>query len=363
MILIDKSITSRILMVGVDASDNAKGGMASVVQSYKKYFETINYICTWKDKSDVIKIVIYIYALLLYVVKLTINRKIKVVHIHSTIDVSFRRKRLFVKIAKLYKKKILFHMHGGAFPDYYNNQSSKKKISILKILNSVDEIAVIVEDPWLQWFTNIGIPREKIIVLNNTIDIPIKNIKSSNNRKIHMIYMGKLLPEKGIYDLLEVFRDHKDELYGKVILRVAGFFEEERLIDTINEYEIHDIVSFEGFLSGTEKINLLNWGDILVQPSYFEAQSISILEAMSYGLAILASNVGGIPSIVKNEFNGLLFSPGNKHEIWGAIKYLINNPSKMSFFGNNGTKMVMDYLPEKTMEQLRNTYKNLLLSE
>lgn len=363
MVLLGKDITSRVLIVGVDASEEAKGGMASVIQSYKKYFETLNYVCSWKDKSMPIKLIVFIEAIIIFLWKLTTNRKIKIVHIHATVDSSFKRKSLFIKIAKLYNKKIILHMHGGAFPDYFESQADSKKKAIVKILNSTNRIAVIIDKPWLEWFNTIGVPEEKTVVLKNTIEIPYKKNGPRYSSKLRMIYMGKLIKEKGIYDLLEVLKEHKDEVAEKAEVRIAGFFEEEKLIKTIKDYGINNIVSFEGFLSGNDKIDLLNWGEVLLQPSHFEAQSISILEGMSYGLAILASNVGGIPSIVKNNVNGLLFSPGNKDEIWSAIRESLDNPSRIRGYGDKGAQMVKEYFPEATMFKLRREYINLLLDD
>ncbi len=350
-------------MVGVDASAQAKGGMAFVVQSYRKYFESLNYVCTWKDKSKAKKLLQFIKAILQFILILSFNHKINLIHIHSTVDSSFKRKSVFIKLSKFYKKKILLHMHGGAFPAYYDSKSISKQQSIIRILNSVDKIAVIVEYPWVEWFKEIGIPEENIVVIHNTIDLTDRIQLPEKNPEIRMIYMGKLNKEKGIYDLLEVLKEHKYELNGKLKLRIAGFYKEQRLVNVIKDYNLNDIVSFEGFLSGNDKKRFLSWGNVLIQPSYFEAQSISILEGMSYNLAILASNVGGIPSIVKNNENGMLFMPGNLNEIWETIHYCVSNPKEIERYGNNGAMMVKDYYPNSTIGKLKQVYSKLLSYE
>jgi glycosyltransferase involved in cell wall biosynthesis len=68
--------------------------------------------------------------------------------------------------------------------------------------------------------------------------------------------------------------------------------------------------------------------DVFVLPSIYEALSISILEAMSCGKPVIASNVGGIPELIINNKNGYLVSPNNPEKFADAILLLYNNPEK-----------------------------------
>ena len=360
MVYIDKDISEKVLMVGVFAGQSAKGGMASVVIEYKKYFHSLNYIYSWIDSNKLIKLLVFIRALVLFFIQMLLNRKIKIVHIHTTVGSSFKRKTLFVKLSCIFRKKIILHIHGGAFPDFYNSSSATKQKSIISVLNRANKIAVVSEYPWKKWFQEIGVPNYKIVVLNTTIEYPTLLPECSDSTPLRFLFMGKLVSEKGIYDLLEVISEHRDELQQIMTFKVGGFYHEEKFCGSIIDLELSNLVSFEGYVKGEKKIELLNWANVLLLPSYFEALPVSILEGMSYRLAILATDVGGIPSIVKHGVNGFLFEPGNKTEIWKSIKKLIESKNLISEFGHNSARMVSEFYPDNTMTKLNKVYKQIL---
>ena len=101
--------------------------------------------------------------------------------------------------------------------------------------------------------------------------------------------------------------------------------------------------------------------DVFVLPSYNEGLPISILEAMSYNLPIISTKVGGIPEILKNEYNGYLINPGDLIALENAISALINNPSKRKLQGKRSGEIVKSFLPEQVIRQLDYLYKELLL--
>ena len=98
-----------------------------------------------------------------------------------------------------------------------------------------------------------------------------------------------------------------------------------------------------------------------LQPTYAEGQPISILEALSYGKPILTTPVGGIPDIVKNRYNGILFTPGNKRELAEAINdFLEMSPDKVQLMGQNSLSLVESHMPSAVVEKLEKIYTNLL---
>ena len=85
-------------------------------------------------------------------------------------------------------------------------------------------------------------------------------------------------------------------------------------------------VIFAGQRSGGEVAHLLQAMDIFVLPSLREALPIALLEAMSVGLPVIATRVGGIPEVVDDGRNGLLVAPGEPTELQASLQGLSDNP-------------------------------------
>jgi glycosyltransferase involved in cell wall biosynthesis len=132
------------------------------------------------------------------------------------------------------------------------------------------------------------------------------------------------------------------------------------LKELIKKHQIEDIVEFIGWVTGEEKKRVLNGADVFILPSYNEGVPISILEAMSYGKPIIATNVGGIPEIVIMNKNGLLIDPGKPDQIEKAINTLLENPELVKEFGENSEKMIQKHLPHSVIKELEENYKSIL---
>lgn len=78
-------------------------------------------------------------------------------------------------------------------------------------------------------------------------------------------------------------------------------------------------------MSGEKKSQLFNTADAFILPSYHEGVPISILEAESYALPVISTQVGGIPEIVSDSYNGILFKPGDKVAMYEAIVRLMTD--------------------------------------
>ncbi len=347
---------SSILTIGTDYQ-NPSGGIAFVLQEYAMLFRPFNFICTTKSRGKISKAFTLISALIKFTYAL-IFKDIRIIHIHSASYNSFFRKLIFVKIALRFKKKIILHIHGGSFNTFYENSKDNKREKIKYIINKVDGI-VCLSKFWESYFSSNFNPK-RIYIIPNIVPSPKEWNAIKNNRKqYHFLFLGKVCKEKGCWDLLEVIHENKTLLWGKAIFHIGGNGETEKLKQLIKEYNIADIVKFEGWISGDKKIKLLQNSDIYILPSYNEGLPISILEAMSYSMPILSTTVGGIPEVV-DESNGILTEPGNKVQLWESIQLLLSKtPEERAAMGLNSYNKVKPHLPSSVKEELDSLYKNL----
>jgi len=210
------------------------------------------------------------------------------------------------------------------------------------------------------YFLNFGIDERKIVILNNIVGEPNYERQLNVDGVIRLLFLGWLGERKGIWDLLDVIIEHKSELIGKFVLRFGGNGFEDEIKKKISDNHIEDICQFEGWVNGQKKVDLLNWANVFILPSYNEGLPISILEAMSHGLPIISTPVGGIPEVVKNGENGLLIEPGNKEQIWLALKHYIDNPECIQKEGDYSFILVKSYTPDYVLEHLKSIYESLL---
>jgi glycosyltransferase involved in cell wall biosynthesis len=94
-----------------------------------------------------------------------------------------------------------------------------------------------------------------------------------------------------------------------------------------------------------------------VFPSFYEPFGIVLLEAMHCGKAIIASNVGGIPSILEDGHTGLLFDPGNVNDLAEKIIMLLKDKDLRINMGNAGYKKVTEFTWDKVTERTVDIYR------
>lgn len=355
---IDKELSQKILVVGQKFKlDTPNGGMASVLASYDKYFYHMRHIATWKYTNKVNKLWYPLYHYIYFLLLLLFDRRIRIVHIHAAAYASFTRTMFFARAAKRLKKQVILHEHAADFDQYY--EQSRQKEKIIKAINNCDRL-IVLSSSWKDFFLKVGVEESKIVILNNIVTPPEKLEKRSVSLPVRFLFLGWLGKRKGIWDLLKVITDHKAELKGRFILRFGGNDFEEEIKSYIAANRIDSLVKFEGWVSGRKKEECLAWADVFILPSYNEGLPISLLEAMSYGLPLISTNVGGIPEILKDRQNGIMVHPGNESEIWNAVKYFIDNPAEIAKMGNTSETMVAPYTPQNVFHNLKSIYNNLL---
>lgn len=355
--LIHKDLSQKVLMIGEYFKHNAPGGMAAVLASYNEYFENMQFIPTWRNGNILVKIWYAVYSYVFFIWYMLFVRSVKIVHIQGAAFASFERNVFFVKVGKLFGKKVIMHMHCADFESYYN--PSKHKQRIVDTINACD-LYLVLSDSWKQYFESNGVKSNIIKVLNNTITPPVtKRVKRSTDI-LNLLYLGVIGQRKGIYDILNALKDNKEMFEGKVVLRIGGNQEEEKLQACINEYGLQGMVKFEGFVSGEKKIECLNWADVYILPSFNEGLPIGILEAMSYRHPIISTPVGGIPEVVKDGVNGIMVKPGNVQEIAKAISAFVGDKKLVEEYGMHSIELVKPYLPETVFAALSEMYSHLI---
>jgi len=339
-----------------------KGGISSVINEYKRTIEnSFNYFPSTYSPNIRYTFLVFPFLLVGFVIKLLFNQQFKIVHIHGASVGSFYRKYVFFLISKyIFRKRVLYHIHGARYHLFYAESSPIVKKLVQHIVNKSDGVIVLSES-WKVFFANNFTPK-RIYILSNIVGYapPLNKYIVDNKSTLKLLFLGRIGDRKGIFDLLQLLVERKKEIDGKLELIVGGDGEVQRLINFVKTNDLTNTVKFVGFVEGKDKKQILTNSDIYILPSYNEGLPISILEAMSYSMPIISTNVGGIPEIVDNNLNGLLVDPGDKVALFKAIKVFFENRQKVTSFGKRSYEKVKNYFPEAVKCQLNDIYKEVI---
>lgn len=347
---------NEILFIG-PYSKKPKGGVAIVLREYSKIFPNSYFIASTVSKNIFTKISGFLKGVIHFIFLLITQPQIKIIHIHGASYSSFKRKYIYFKIAKLFNKKIIYHIHSGGFHIFYKEATRKIKNRIHFFIENADCI-ICLSKRWEKFYLENFTPK-KIVIVPNIISEPKKGVQVKQmNDNTSFLFLGLIDRNKGVWLLLETLKQYKEELLNKAVFYIGGNGETKELKEKIVEYGLSDIVKYIGWVSGEEKQKLFLNADVYILPSYNEGLPISILEAMSYSLPILSTTVGGIPEIVSKE-NGRLIEPGNKDMLWEAISFFTNtDKSTLTKMGEASSAKVNPHLPEAVKNNLISLYIN-----
>jgi len=188
------------------------------------------------------------------------------------------------------------------------------------------------------------------------VDLP-NNINSDQlytkqSNFIKLISLGRLVELKGFQDVIRALQiiNEASSIKFKYNIIGDGPFR-QNLIDLIEELNLSDYVELHGFISDSKnKSKLLYEADIFVGPSHTEALGLVFIEALSHGLPVIGTNVGGIPEIINAKDFGLLVAP---KDIEGIKNAIIELSSK---FGKFETDKIINRAKEFSWESIGEKY-------
>lgn len=293
----------KVLIVG--PGRKTEGGITSVIKEYENSELWLKYNCKWietfNNKNAFLKISYFFRGFFQFLFYLPFY---KIVHIHLSWKLSAIRKMAFLVIAKIFRKKIIVHVHTGAEPiidsgikGIYQFFFKNADITIL--------LAHTIENQLLKEFNF----NSTAIVYNPCILKPeIGN--NNNNNKYYIFFAGQINDRKGVFDLILAFSKICKE-YPSWKLLIAGSGDTEKLHELIESLKIGNQTEFIGWVNGLDKDAAFKKSSIFCLPSYTEGFPMVVLDAWAYGLPVITTPVGGLPDVLEHGKNALVFDPGN----------------------------------------------------
>lgn len=186
------------------------------------------------------------------------------------------------------------------------------------------------------------------------------------SKQFTVTYIGQLEKHKGIIELVMAFkkvlqiaapqlpRGFNPDL-GEIRLHIVGIGTQIRKVKTLVQNNQH--VIFHDYVEHQELPRIFQVTDVLVVPSIIPENSPNVIyEALSFGVPVIASRIGGIPEIVENGYNGLTFEAGNVNELADTIRYAYENQAVIGKMKINARHSAEKYQLSKYTTKLLELY-------
>lgn len=231
--------------------------------------------------------------------------------------------------------KTLFFIRSGHFMTAVKKKNYKVPIKKY-LMNKLSYIGYQGGD-WKVFYERIGIKEQKMIKVLNWIEI-YDYKKVFKEQKVTFLYVGWMVKEKGVKELLDVILKHSDLDQFQFIFVGGGTLLEEL---QLKSRERNNIL-FTGWLEKSDVIEYYKKADSLILPSHAEGFPNVILESLNYRLPIISTNVGAISESVIDGYNGFLIEVEDKNSLYDSILKLGSSNELRQKFSLNSEKILFE---------------------
>ena len=171
-----------------------------------------------------------------------------------------------------------------------------------------------------------------------------------------ILCVANLRAEKGHEYLVEAMESVSTHYHESTLFVVGQDYLKGRIKDLVIKKNLQDRIFFAGFVPPDKLPKYMRAADIFVLPSLREGLPIALLEAMAAGLPIVATNVGGMPEIIKEDENGFLVEPMDSQQLAKKIIFLLQNEDIRKRFSSNNTERAKNYNWSTIVTSLEEVY-------
>lgn len=285
------------------------------------------------------------------------------VHIATSASLALYKDSIYLWIASLFKVQVVFHYHFGRILELkqLRNWEWNKLISCVKKAKYV-----IVIDPVSYKVLCEECSEEKVFYIPNPCSPSIEAIAKQPlklRRKNDFIFVGHVIPTKGVYELVKAFT----RLDADIHLEIIGLCNEEMFKVLKNIASMKENGSWLTIVGNKDRnyvLGRMDEVDALILPSYTEGFPNVVLEAMACGCPVIATNVGAIADMlsvdIKENSCGMCLLSHNVEEICNTVKqYLeVKDIVKDKFARNGKNRVLSNYTMEKVFPQYVRLWNN-----
>lgn len=205
-----------------------------------------------------------------------------------------------------------------------------------------------------------GLSARQCAVVRNGIPLPSNNIRPERKRIRRFLLLTRLTVEKGVRVVLQAVASLPRMLEFELAIAGRGPLEQEVQQAAADDPRIR----FVGYVTGDVKAALLEDGDCLLIPSlWYENAPVTAIETAAYGLAVVASRIGGLPELVDEGRNGLLFEPGDADGLAAIMSGLIDGNVTLPDIATASAELAQQHSITRMVDAYLDCYEDVLSAD
>jgi len=282
--------------------------------------------------------------------------------VHVSSHASFWRKAVFIWMARWAGRRVVFHLHGGGFQAFIESLPARRRAVALRTIRCSHEI-LCLSSPVADWLKTIA-PDVPVRWWPNPVpaDLFADDEPDAHPREPLLLYLGALLPAKGLDDLLAAFGAlHRHDPKAKLLIGGMGPLH-MHLQAMAAEAGLGDSVVLLGWVGAAEKAALLRRARVLALASHLESQPMVLLEAMASGAAVVSTKVGGIPDMMVDGVDGLLVEAGEPEQLAQALLSIWDDDTRRArLVASARRRVIQRHRAPDACAALRELYQSLAI--
>lgn len=272
----------------------------------------------------------------------------------------FLRDCLFLIPSRLAGRKVVIHLHGGLFGEFWAS-SGRVMRSVMRLALGRAACVIVLGERLRPLFDGV-VPLERVTAIPNGIpDWRGGRIERRSGSPV-MLYLGALMKSKGVLELISIVPAVRERIPGAQLVLTGEWLskdDEAEAIEMIHRNDLKDCVHFTGPKGSPEKYEIYRSADIFVMPTFYpnEGHPYTILEAMCAGLPVVSTDVSCIPETVIDGETGYVVAKHDTSALTERIVDLLEDRDLRVRMGSAGRRRFEEhYTSDRFKRQFRSAF-------
>ncbi len=307
-------------------------------------------------KNDYNLLLLFPFTISFFISIVFNSRKVDLIHAHWSLA------GVISCIAgKITRTEVITTLHGSDIAKAKSSRAYWMLLYIcLKLSHRIITVSTSLEQELLSLFPKFY---SKIKTISNGVEKSLLdiNMNVSSSKMIKLIYIGSLIPLKGVKIILNAVAEYRGK--NSIQLTIIGDGPEKESLQQLTNYlQIESQVNFTGSVPASDIATELSNADILILASSREGRPSVLLEAMAAGVPVIASNIEAVNNLITHGKNGLLFDLDIESSLTLELEKLANNHKLRALFSTEGRKFIRSkkLLWSETVKNYYKEYNSIL---